>query len=358
MRQVHVFLIFGSALLPLAADQITLKNGDRLTGKIITADDKILTLKTAYAGEVKIDRAVVTAIQTDEVLNVTLKDQGDVLAKVDSGAEAAKLLKPDGAVVTVEPAAVSSLRDDASQKAWVREQERVNHPRLNDFWSGFISFGLANASGNSKSSTISTAASATRIAGKNKMGLNFAQIYATQSTTAPFGTTASRISGSFRIDRDLSPKLFVYGINAYDYDRFLDLDLRTALGGGLGWHTWKNPRGFLDLAGGGNWNREKFSTSTGPLVRNSAEAHIGQEFGYELFKKLKLSERLGFLPNLSQTGEYRLNFDSTASVPILKWLEWNVGFNSRYLSNPLPGKRKNDTILTMGVRVSFDQTKR
>lgn len=362
MSRLPLLLILIAAALPALADRITLKNGDRLTGTIVTTDDKTLTLKTDFAGEVKIDRGAITAIESDQVLNVTVKDQGKlqapVQAKVQATTDSATLQKPDGAAVTVQPDAIAALRSDAAQRAFDREQERLLHPRLTDFWSGFISLGIANASGNSKTTAVSTAAAASRIAGRNKMALNFAQLYATQSTTLPYGATANRISGSFRIDRDVNHRLFAYGINSYDYDRFLDLDLRAVFGGGFGYHAWKSPKGYLDFSGGGNFNREKFSTPDGPLIRKSGEVAFGQELGYQPLSKLKLFERLSIFPNLSETGEYRMNFDSTASVPVLKWLEWNLGFNSRYLSNPLAGKRKNDTILTMGIRVVFDQTKR
>lgn len=40
------------AVSALFADQITLTNGDRLTGTIVKSDGKELTLKTDYAGEV------------------------------------------------------------------------------------------------------------------------------------------------------------------------------------------------------------------------------------------------------------------------------------------------------------------
>ncbi len=61
--------------------------------------------------------------------------------------------------------------------------------------------------------------------------------------------------------------------------------------------------------------------------------------------------------NIRETGEYRANLDAIASVPILKWLDWNVRFSNRFVSNPLPGNRSTDTVLTVGIRASFDQTK-
>jgi hypothetical protein len=194
------------------------------------------------------------------------------------------------------------------------------------------------------------------------MNLSFAQIYATQSTTIPTGATANRISGAFRIDRDLSRKIFVYGFNAYDFDQFLNLDLRVVLGGGFGYHVWKNKKGYFDVMGGGNWNRETFDVTVRPgpyttLTRNSGELSVGQEWGYQPFERLKLFERFAFFPNLTNTGEYRYNFDATAAVPVTKWLEWNIGLSTRYLSNPLPGFKSTDNLITTGIRATFDQTK-
>lgn len=367
MKLTHcarITLLF-SLVLSLSADQITLKNGDRVSGKIVTADDKTVTLKTGFAGDIKIDRTLITGIFTDAPINVTLKDAGKVQAQISGPADDLKIQTPDGSVLTVKADSLVAIRDDASQKNWEREQERLTHPRLNDFWSGFITLGIANASGNSSATSVTTAASATRIAGRNKMSANFAQIYARQSTTLPFGETANRMGGSFRIDRDISKKVFVFGINAYDYDKFLNLDLRLILGGGFGYHVWQSKKGFFDVVGGGNWNRETFDVTnivnTGQYAtttRNSGEILLGQEFGYQPLSRLKLNEKLAFFPNFTQTGEYRMNFDTTASVPLYKWLEFNVGFSSRYLTNPPIGKLRNDTILSTGIRASFDQTKR
>jgi len=336
---LRTFALLGFFVSVLFADQVSLKNGDRITGSILDSDDKVITFKTAYAGDIKINRSDIATLSSEAELFVTRKDEKAAKVKLSQ----------------TEPAAFVAVRDDAAQKAWEREQERLNNPRLNDFWSGFVTFAFANASGNSQTTAIATAASATRQAGKNKMGLYFNQLYATQSTTRPTGETANRISGGYRIDRDFTPKLFVFGTADFDYDKFLSLDLRSVLGGGLGYHAWKSKNGFFDVGAGGAWNREEFADG---LVRNSAELLIYEEFGYLAFNRLKLSEKVTFYPNLSDTGEYRLNFDLHASLPLFKWLEWNIGVSNRYLTNPPIGRKTNDLLTTMGVRLSFDQTKR
>ena len=53
-RAVHFVFFLSLALLcpALFADQVSLKNGDRLTGTIVKSDAKTLVLKTEAAGEV------------------------------------------------------------------------------------------------------------------------------------------------------------------------------------------------------------------------------------------------------------------------------------------------------------------
>jgi putative salt-induced outer membrane protein YdiY len=335
----HTCALLGVCVSVLHADQVNLKNGDRITGSILNSDDTAIIVKTTYAGELKIARAEIATLSSETELYVTRKDEKAAKAKL----------------AQAEPASFVAVREEAAQRAWEREQERLTNPRLNDFWSGFVAFSFANASGNSKTTSLATSASATRQAAKSKMALYFNQVYASQSTTLPFGQTANRLSGGYRIDRDLAPRLFVFGTTDFDYDRFLSLDLRSVLGGGLGFHAWKSKNGFLDLGAGAVWNREKFADG---VLRNSTELLVSQEFGYVVLNRLKLSEKVSFYPNLSETGEYRFNFDLNASLPIFKWLEWNFGVNNRYLTNPPAGRKSNDLLTTTGIRLSFDQTKR
>jgi hypothetical protein len=56
-------------------------------------------------------------------------------------------------------------------------------------------------------------------------------------------------------------------------------------------------------------------------------------------------------------GEVTLKRESIAAIsapgPIRKWLSWQLTISHRFLSNPVPGRKKNDTIFSAGLRVSF-----
>ena len=76
---------------------------------------------------------------------------------------------------------------------------------------------------------------------------------------------------------------------------------------------------------------------------------VGEEFSYQISSRSSLSERLQFFPNMSNTGQYRITFDSTVTTKINNWLNWQASFGDRYVSNPIPGIKKNDLLLTTGI---------
>ncbi|PLX45335.1 MAG: hypothetical protein C0611_13255 [Desulfobacteraceae bacterium] len=57
------------------ADEVRLKNGDKLTGQIIRMQDDKLILKTTYAGEITITWQEVAGIRADGSVKIVLKDE-------------------------------------------------------------------------------------------------------------------------------------------------------------------------------------------------------------------------------------------------------------------------------------------
>ncbi len=89
------------------------------------------------------------------------------------------------------------------------------------------------------------------------------------------------------------------------------------------------------------------------MQRTSGEALAGQEFTYKLSNRTSFKERLVFFPNMTDTGQYRLNFDASAVTLLKTWLGWQLTFSDRYLSNPVEGAKTNDVLLSTGLRLTF-----
>ncbi|MCU0596070.1 MAG: DUF481 domain-containing protein, partial [Desulfobacterota bacterium] len=66
-----VLLVWGEAF----GDEVWLKNGDRLTGKVVSLDGGVLIFKTAYAGDLSIQWGEVVNLKTDEPIKVVLGDE-------------------------------------------------------------------------------------------------------------------------------------------------------------------------------------------------------------------------------------------------------------------------------------------
>ena len=67
-------------LIPISsvADEVFMKNGDRLSGKIVSKIGDKLVLETAYAGKIKIQWDSVSRLTTDKPVRITLDDKTEL----------------------------------------------------------------------------------------------------------------------------------------------------------------------------------------------------------------------------------------------------------------------------------------
>ncbi|HEU0124475.1 MAG TPA: DUF481 domain-containing protein [Bryobacteraceae bacterium] len=348
MRNKLILPLLAVCLGSLAtwADQVVMKNGDRVTGSIIKKDASNLTIKTEFFGVVTLPWDKIATVNAEAPLHVeitggptvegTLATSGDKVA-VTAG----------GTTQTVAPAEIKTLRNAAEQSAY----ERLLRPGWGQLWVINASVGIAGTAGNAKTSTFTTPVTAVRATNNDKTTAYFNFIRAAASVNGVSAATAQAVRGGWGYSRNLHPKLFVNTFNDYEYDRFQNLDLRVVVGGGLGYSLWKTERGRLDLIGGAAWNRESFDPIRPdlPFTRNSAEAYWGNDLSFKLNSRMSLTESYRMFNNLTNSGEYRQNGDIAITAALTKWLTWNATASDRYLSNPVPGRKKNDFLYTMGL---------
>ena len=139
------------------ADQVTLKNGDRLTGSIVKSDSKTLLVKTEFAGDVNVQWEAVSAIVSSQPLHLALKDGQTIVGTVNTTENKFEVATKETGPVSASKDAVLAVRNDAEQKAYDEQVERLRHPHLTDFWSGVLDTGLSDTRGNSESLTFSMA---------------------------------------------------------------------------------------------------------------------------------------------------------------------------------------------------------
>ncbi len=352
MRRI---MLIGTAVLvftssQILADQVVMKNGDRLTGTVFDSDGKTLTMKSKYAGEVKIQWDAIQGITSDESIYVSAKGGEVLVGKVTTSDSKFTVQTANSGPVTVAKDVVESVRSKEQQAVYDAEIERLRHPRLLDFWGGVVDTGLAAARGNTETLTFNLSAKAARITAKDKISVYGLSLYSSNSTTGKAVTTASLVSGGSRYDFNIGDKWFAFGQLDLLHDRFQELDLRVAPAGGAGFHAIKTANTLFDLNAGGGFNKEFFTTG---LSRTSGEALLGETFSHKFSKVVTLNEGLQFFPNLTDTGEFRSVFNLGLVTQLTKVLSWQVTFTNLYLSNPPAGVKTTDAILTTGLRFTF-----
>ena len=357
-----VALIVLIGLAPAAvADQITLKNGDHLTGTVVKSDGKTVVLHTEFVGDVTVQFAAITQITTDKALHVALKSGQTVVGPIATSDGKLEVTPKTGAPVETPAESVVAIRNDADQLAY----EKALHPSLLEGWNGAATVGFSLTRGNSQTENLALAFNSARATSTDKLSLYTNAVYGTNQLATP-STTANTEAGGIRYDRNINPRMFAFVAADFSSNALQDLNLRSVGSVGLGYHAIKNDRTTLDFLAGGNFTDENYTetivtddtttpptTATIKLIHNYGALTLGEELTHKLGKSTVLAEKLYLFPNLTETGEYRGTFDLGVVTKISKWLGWQNHFSDIYVSNPPEGTKQNDVVLTTGLNIAF-----
>lgn len=330
----------------LMADQVILKNGDRITGTIVKKEGNKLTIKTDRFGEVVTPWSEVEFVTADKPLHLVLPDGKTINGvfslkerKVElTGYESSAGLTPDDVVI---------LRSEDEQLAY----DRLTRSGWGRLWEGIGTIGFAGTAGNSRTLTYTAAVTANRTTATDKTTVHFNAIKSTALINGVNEDTAEAIRGGIGYSHNVGSRLFLNGFNDYEYDRFQNLDLRFVIGGGLGLRALKTERSTLELFGGAAYNRSSFDAVGS---QKDAEFYWGNEYTLKLNSSTSLTQSYRMFNKINEPG-YRVNFDLGLGTRILKWLSWNMSVSDRYLSRPVAGRKTNDFLYTTGIGISFSR---
>jgi len=333
------------------ADQVTLTNGDRITGSVVRTDGKTLFMKTDTAGDLTLKWDSIVAISAPGPLYVGLSDGQMIVGSVETVNGAFSVTTRTAGVVVASKESIQFIRNNDEQLRVQAEIDHFRNPRLVDLWVGDLNLGFAASRGNANTETLTLATNAARATSRDRIAVYYTSIFSSSDFAGgPTRTTANSKRGGVGYNLNLNKRIFVFGSVDLESDQFQDLDLRFTPAGGLGYHVIATMPTQFNLRLGAAADREFFSTG---LNRTSAELLLGDDFVHKFSASTHLEQKLDFFTNLSDTGAYRVNFDISAVTAIRKWFSWQFTISDRFLSNPVPGRKKNDAIYSTGLRVSF-----
>ncbi len=363
LRRLELFLAF-IGLLGLSsavfADQVTLKNGDRLTGTVVKSDGKTLVLHTEAAGDVTIQFGAITEIKTDQELHVSMKGGKTAVGPVSTTDGKIEVATKTAGTVETPKDDVTLMRNDAEQAAY----DKSLHPGLTHGWNGGANIGFSIARGNSETENMALAFNAVHPTLNDKITVYANAIYTKSDQPPPPTVSANLEQGGLRYDRNMTPRTFVYAAADFQANALQYLDLRQVYGGGFGYHAIQSDATTLNFLGGVNFTHETYSNgalvqTTPPIFASYGVTNkfvaltIGEELMHKVGKSTVITQNFYFYPDLQDTSAYRGTFNLGTVTKISKSFGWQNQFSDIYVSNPPTGAKQNDLVITTGLNYTF-----
>ena len=222
-------------------------------------------------------------------------------------------------------------------------------------WRAALGAAFSKSSGNTDSTSLALQADAVRATPLDKWTLYANTLYGETSGVK----TADQQRAGGRYDWNLTPHLFWFGGLDAERDKIALLNSRFTVSTGLGYKIFKEPNLTWDVFGGVGYVTDDYAAPR--LVDGGlrtgydyATLLLGQESTHRFTETTSARQRLVLYPNLSNSGEYRAQWDFGLAVAMSKTLNLTAGLAYKYNSDPGVGIKKTDTLFTTGVAVKFE----
>jgi putative salt-induced outer membrane protein YdiY len=309
------------------ADEVRLKNGDRITGSVTSLTGGTLTFKTT-GGDLKLAWADVASLATDQPMLVSVGTAPPVSAAFAAADATGRVtLVPGGPVALADIVALSH-----PQPAWV--------------FTGGAGAGIVQTAGNTQVNNV-------RLSG-DMVATGTADRYTASATVTHANDrgveTARNWSLTGKYDRFVTKRLFVNANSNFTNDRFRDIDLRTALGAGVGYQVLDTARTKLTADAGLAWENENFRTIADD---NYAAAHESAGLQVQLLPgRVQLFHQHDGYFGVSGDNKRFIRTQNGVRLGLAAGFVTTIEEDLDYDRRPSPGRKQTDRTfsLTLGYR--------
>jgi putative salt-induced outer membrane protein YdiY len=332
-RAVAVALLCAGVAPALAfGDEVRLRNGDRLTGKVAEASGGKLKVTGTKAGDVTVDLKDVETFTTDGPVELRLKDGTILRQRVRASDSAGTVTAEDGGAV--ELARVKSI------------STRGAH------WTGAVVAGGLITRGNTNTDSLNLSIEATRRGADDRISASAGYIFSRQADPDGPGknTTADNWFAAGKYDYFFSEKFYGFASLRAEHDTIAGLDLRLTPSVGVGYQWLERPDMNFNTEAGLAWVYEDYAVG-------DSEEHVAARLAYHFDKKfndqVSFVHNLEYLPSLEDVSDYNLNADAGVRASLTKAMFAQFKVEWRYDATPAPGAHDNDLRYILGVGWTF-----
>lgn len=350
----RVLIVYLAAILASAApavvlansDVVIFDNGDRLTGEVKSLERGKLRFKTDATGTISIEWDDVAFLASNQNLQTETQDGVRYLGHLLETREAGQL------VVQTKSGPVSLELGSVILMAPIEE-------RGLDRFDGEVSAGINFA----KAEQISTSNVSVELNYRTESRIITVDFDSLVTDSGDDEEKPSQNTGLDLAYSRLLPRRWVAGgLMNFERNEEQGLDLRSSVGAGVGRYLRQTNNAVLLLSGGLLVTREQRSAADitlpgeNTVIENFLEASVKLQWDWFRYDapELDLMTTLQLIPNLSETGEYRGEFEVKLKWEIVEDLFWSLSLKDTYDSKvPESEGDKNDYSLITSVGWEF-----
>lgn len=318
----------------VAADEIWLKNGDHLSGKLVGMDEGSLIFNTDYAGDITIKWQEVKNIKTDSPVKLMLGGETAIEGLIAPG--------ENGSVTVTSPALKAPVSVELAQLGVINPKPPAPPVKT----TARINAGASFTDGNTQTENIYGDGELVARSVKNRFTLG--ALYKRSKDNDV--TTADSLLGYMKYDYFLSQKWYLYAALAGEKDEFKDLNLRSTAGAGAGYQFFETETGKLSLDAGISYVNDDYIEADD---KGYAAGRWGVNFEYFLLKKaLQFFHYHTGLQSFENSKDLLIYSQTGLRIPLYKNLNSTIQFNYDYDNDPSPGRDRGDSalIFTLGYQ--------
>jgi putative salt-induced outer membrane protein len=219
-------------------------------------------------------------------------------------------------------------------------------PKPPPLWSGKAEVSYVATSGNSDSKTLGAAGETEYQPLPWSAKLKFAYVHAQSEGV----DTAKSFAGLLRGARKLSARLETFAQGDYFEDKFAGIDHRTTAQGGLSYLLIAPDPHSLKISAGLGYSWEKRENGDD---RDFGLGQFGLTYLWKISKTAEFSEEAAFTESFKDSSDWRFANVASITAGVTTVLSVKISYALNTLNEPVPGKKKTDTITSAALVAKF-----
>lgn len=310
---------------------VQLRNGDRLTGELVTQATNHVVINTPWAGQLALPLSVIGGVRTATGTEVIAEAKPE--PPKSALAPATKPVVIAATTKTPTPAPVSAV---ATGKIKTKVELGSN-----------LNYGAKDQEllyGRWKTTY------------EKPYATNAKKFFRTTGDySADYGVTegvrsANRMMGSLKTDFDLGARTYCYNAANSGYDEIRKIDFYYDVGPGMGYHLLRLPRLELDVEGGLNYQSQNRSLSRDT---DSLYVRAAENLTWRVNSRISLTKKFEFFVNGDDPEQFRFRLDATASYKLIDNLSFNVTVLDQFDTDPAPKVDQNEVQVRSTIGITF-----